>query len=334
MLAFNKKVIATAIAVAVVISGTHLLRAQEDPSRPVEAKVEKRPATKFIRVERHDDGEPKTLQTSIVRYVPASGEGDLVVDLVGVVHIGDKGYYEDLNEKFKAYDVVLYELVAPKDKAIPKRDRGENPISFMQGMTKSMLDLESQVEHIDYTKDNFVHADMSPDEMAEAMQKRGEDGLTLALSVMADVLRQANVAQQKAEEEGAAPEALDPFALLLDPQRSLKMKRMMAENFAAADDVEGGLGPTLHRMLIDDRNAAAMKVFQKELAKGRKKIAIFYGAAHMPDFEKRLIVDFELKPAETTWLTAWRMKSSNMGGGAEDPLQGLFKLLEEAAKQP
>jgi hypothetical protein len=85
-------------------------------------------------------------------------------------------------------------------------------------------------------------------------------------------------------------------------------------------------------MLVQDRNAAAMKVFQKELAKGRKKIAIFYGAAHMPDFQRRLTSDFALKPSETTWLTAWDLRHSNMKPSA-DPLGSLLKkLLEEAAK--
>ena len=62
-------------------------------------------------------------------------------------------------------------------------------------------------------------------------------------------------------------------------------------------------------MLIDDRNAAAMQVFQTELAKGTKRIAIFYGAAHMPDFECRLRKDFGLKPKGQQWLTAWDLKS-------------------------
>ena len=324
------RIIAAAILVSFLVAGaSRFARAQAEAD---EAKA----ASKYLRVERNDDNEPKTLQTSIVRFVPAGGEGELVVDLVGAVHVGDKSYYEELNRRFKDYDVVLYELVAPKGKAIPDRDRrGGNPISFLQDMTKSVLELESQVELIDYTKENFVHADMSPDEMQEAMKKRGEDGLTLALSVMADSLRQANLAAQKAEEEGEAAPEVDPFSLLLDPKRTVKLKRMMAEQFVASGELDAGLGPTLQRMLVDDRNAAAMKVFQKELTKGHKKIAIFYGAAHMPDFEKRLKDDFEMKPTKTEWLTAWQMSGSNMGGGKQqdDPLQGLFKLLEEAAKQ-
>jgi hypothetical protein len=51
-----------------------------------------------------------------------------------------------------------------------------------------------------------------------------------------------------------------------------------------------------------------MKVFQKELAKGKKKIAIFYGAGHMPDFEKRLRLDFGMEKKSVQWLEAWDLE--------------------------
>ena len=37
-----------------------------------------------------------------------------MVDLVGVVHIGDAAYYQQLNKEFKAYEAVLYEMVKPQ----------------------------------------------------------------------------------------------------------------------------------------------------------------------------------------------------------------------------
>lgn len=296
--------------------------------------AEKRTPTQFLRVLRNDEGDPSELQTSIVSYTPASGKGELVVDLVGAVHVGDLGYYRALNKRFEDYDVVLYELVAPKGTIIPQGGkRSDNPLAFLQNMTKSLLELESQTDHIDYTKDNFVHADMSPDEMAAAMRKRGDDGLTLALSITADLLRQANLQEQRRKEKGEAQHdaADDPLMLLFDPGRSTKLKRQMAEQFADPEALDAGLGQTLQRMLIKDRNEAAMKVFQKELAQGRKRIAIFYGAAHMPDFEQRLMVDFGLRPAKTRWVTAWDLRPGNMGETAK-PVDLLRRLLEGAGR--
>ena len=46
---------------------------------------------------------------------------------------------------------------------------------------------------------------------------------------------------------------------------------------------------------------------KKQLAAGKKKIAIFYGAGHMGDMEKHALADFSLKPQQTQWLQAWDM---------------------------
>src|SRR5437588_384612 len=78
---------------------------------PVKSRAQpfKKPAaTEFIRLKRDANRQPIALETAIVRYVPISGEGGLVVDLVGAVHIGDRTYYEKLNKQFETYDVLLY----------------------------------------------------------------------------------------------------------------------------------------------------------------------------------------------------------------------------------
>jgi hypothetical protein len=86
------------------------------------------------------------------------------------------------------------------------------------------------------------------------------------------------------------------------------------------------LGNTLHRILVVDRNKAALRVFQTELAKGKKRIAIFYGAAHMEDFEQRLTSQFGLKRQRDEWLTAWDLRGGRSG------IERLFRLLEEASR--
>ena len=74
------------------------------------------------------------------------------------------------------------------------------PLAMIQQAATLVLDLDSQIEHIDYTRANFVHADLSPEEMAEAMRRRGDDGLTLFLSITADLLRQQNLQADAAGE--------------------------------------------------------------------------------------------------------------------------------------
>ncbi len=84
-------------------------------------------------------------------------------------------------------------------------------------------------------------------------------------------------------------------------------------------------------LLVVDRNGEALKVLQKQIALGKKKIGIFYGAAHLPDFDKRLINDFGLQPAEGSdnprWITAWDLSSTEKPGLSE-PASLLLKLLK------
>jgi hypothetical protein len=303
--------------------------------QPAQRKAEpkKKPeSAKYLRVKRDKNDTPVALETATVRFVPASGAGGVTVDLIGAVHVGDKSYYEALNKQMEQYDVLLYELVAPEGTRIPKggkREKG-NPLAMVQDILKNVLDLESQVEQIDYTKKNFVHADLSPEKMAEAIKERGDDGLTIALSVAADLLRKQNLEEMKKGKEPPkgkkdAEDEPDLMGMLLDPNAAVKLKRVMAEQFeAAGDDV--GLGPTIGTILITDRNKAALKVLQKEIAKGKKKIGIFYGAAHMPDFEKRLREDFDLKRDKEEWVTAWDMKTKRAG------VPPLLKFLEQLDK--
>ncbi|MFP6672164.1 MAG: hypothetical protein VB857_12175 [Pirellulaceae bacterium] len=296
---------------------------QATKSKPAKPAFVKPKKTRFIQVKRNKAGEAESLQTAVVRYVPVSGESELIVDLIGAVHVGDRLYYQKLNKLFENYDVLLYELVAPEGTVIPKGGRTQttNPVGIIQTLMKTILRLELQLEQIDYTKKNFVHADLSPAKMAEAMKERGDTALTLALSVAADFMRNQNVHAQKAATTPATPlPDIDPFSLLLDPQAGKKLKRLMATQFDS-EAADTGLGATINTILITDRNKAALRVFQKELVKGRKRIGIFYGAAHMPDFEQRLRLEYGLKQKSHLWVTAWDL-------GARQAIPNLFKLLD------
>jgi len=319
-----RKYLAAALGLVFLASGP-LLAADKKPDPK---KVEE--SSKFLRLKRDAKDNPLALEVAITRYVPADGAKGVTVDLVGVVHIGDKEYYEALNKKFKDYDVVLYELVAPEGTRFPKggKREKENILSMIQDGMKNMLGLDSQLEYIDYSKKNFVHADLSPEQMKEAMKERGDTSFTVALSVLTEYLRKQNKAEMAKEKEptkGATADDMDLLKLLTDPEAGAKMKRLMAEQFEA-EGGDGGLGPTLNTILVEDRNKAALKVLQKEMTKGKKKIAIFYGAAHMPDFEKRLKEDFDMKKDGQEWLTAWDITKKTRGAPP------LLKMLEGLGK--
>lgn len=307
--------------------GLFVLAPQDVEAQKRGIAPKKKEPPRYVRLV-HEDGEPSAMQTAIARFVPASGDGDLVVDLIGVVHFGDAAYYRSLNRRFQRYDALLYELIAPATRNVPPRGggRSDNPFAILQKMGQAMFGLESQLAHIDYTKKNFVHADLSPSQMLQAMRARGEDGVTVALGVVADLMRQYNLEELrrksgKTQARRLAAE-IDPFAELMRPGSTTRLKRAFAEELVRRTSPDGGLGRTLSTILVDDRNKAAMRVFQKELAKGKKRIGIFFGAAHMPDFERRLVVDFGMKKAGVEWRTAWDLRPTN-----SSPLGEMLKML-------
>jgi hypothetical protein len=264
----------------------------------------------YMRVRRGEHNRPLALETATGHYVSTQGK-PVIVDLIGAIHIGDKDYYQRLNQRFRTYDKVLFELVMPEGQSLKGLGdrRSNHPIGMLQQSLPSVLDLDYQLKAIDYTAKNFEHADLSPDEMAAAIRKRGDNGASIGIKIFFDLLNQANrTSEAMAKKGGGEFSELQLLSAMFDPNRPLALKKMFAEQMDLIGGLGTGLGSTLDTILVADRNAAAMKVLKKEIDKGTRKIAIFYGAAHMPDFDRRLTEELKLKRESMTWDSAWDLR--------------------------
>lgn len=277
------------------------------------APVGKELTKAWVRVERDDEGEPLAMETAVVRFVPADAynpdkdadDYDAYVDLVGAVHIGDQSYYDELNRRFRDYDAVLYELVAAKGTVVP-RGRGtsnSHPLGALQNAMKSMLEVEHQLEQIDYTRPNFVHADLSPDEFFKSMEDRDETFLQLYFRIMGASLAQQS--QQKAED--GSPE-VEFMAALLASDRARRFKVMLAKQFEGMESLMLALGGPDGSTLITARNTRALDVLEDRLDEGDDKLAIFYGAGHLADMTEQLEKRFDMRPVSCDWLEAWDLR--------------------------
>ncbi|MDR1963676.1 MAG: hypothetical protein LBQ50_07850 [Planctomycetaceae bacterium] len=263
----------------------------------------------FMRVTKKEGRrQPVSFDTAIVRF--ADERKKIKVDLVAAVHIGDKEYYEELNKIFKRYDAVLYELVAEKgtkpDKTAVEEKKGKSLLSaFQSGMGES-LELDFQLEHVDYKAKNMVHADLSPSEFAKRVADRGDLIQILYRAIVLGMKKGANGQDEEIKMQGRL------LGTLLASNQSLALKRFFAkEMISQMDDSMWILGGEEGSAIITDRNAAALKILRKEIKNGKKKIAIFYGGAHLPEFAKSLEKDFNLKLTETTWVVAWDLTSDH-----------------------
>lgn len=270
------------------------------PAKPAKAaKVSKE--NDYIRILRNDKKKPEALETSIIRFEgrPGTRHAGRIVDLVGVVHIGQKDYYQELDRRLAGYDAVLYELVAPDGTRIQPADlqARRSVLASMQTGMKDMLELEYQLEHIDYLAENFVHADMSPEEFTEDMASRGDGLWKMAARLMGAGL----VAQNSNGGD------LGVLAAILSGDRTMGLRQSLAKQLITMD--LSGLDDSYgENTLIKGRNRKAFRVLEKELAAGKKEIAVFYGAGHMEDMASRLESDFEMSRGPITWLKAWDLQ--------------------------
>jgi hypothetical protein len=262
---------------------------------------------KYLRMVRDAQGDPTALESAIVRFSPPeAGPAGPTVDLVSAVHVADGAYYEKLNELFADYDAVLYELVAPQGTRVPRGgpQGSTNPVTGLQtGMTR-LLELEFQLAEIDYQRDNMVHADMSPEQFRESMQRRGETVTTM-------FMRMLGYAMARQSQDAANNTDAKLLMALLDPDRANALKSVMAEQFEDMDGMLGFFDGPDGSTIITERNRVAMNVLREQIDAGKKKIAIFYGAGHMPNFERRLEDELGMERGDARWLTAWDLVESD-----------------------
>ncbi|MEZ0273946.1 MAG: hypothetical protein ACAH88_03505 [Roseimicrobium sp.] len=169
----------------------------------------------------------------------------------------------------------------------------------MYDVLRNTLKLESQIQCIDYTRPNFVHADMTARAFAARQEARGEGFIQLWL-------RMAK-AQAAAPPSGYQdPGLLKILEILCRPDSATELKRIMGRMFDSVETVMSGMEGPEGSVIISDRNKVALEVLKIHLALDKKKFGIFYGAAHLPDMEKRLVgMGFTLEKVE--WLTAWEL---------------------------
>jgi hypothetical protein len=264
----------------------------------------------WVRLHRDKRGEPLAMQTAVVRYVPLDAAGDqadegVVVDLIGAIHVGDRAYYEGLNKRFEEYEALLYELVAPEGTVVEKGRGTSNahPVGAIQNGLKAFLDLEHQLEHVDYTRENFVHADMSPEDFARSMDKRGESFMQMYFRLLGQEL--ARQSQQRANGQFADMEL---FAAFFSKDRHRRLKIALAKQFEGMESLLAGFGGPDGSTIITERNRVALEVLGEQIKEGKRKLGVFYGAGHLADMDQRLRKDFHLKPVKVTWLDAWNLR--------------------------
>jgi hypothetical protein len=208
------------------------------------------------------------------------------------VHIADTAYYREVQRLLEQADVVLYEMVKPKD-AHPEAGKGEEPegVRALQMKLAEWFGLAFQLDAVSYGRPHFVHADLTLEEFT------GQPGSEAVKAQMEKLRPHLAAAEQMLKGPSGG-----------DPKKSTFLQRMAKGLIgrllgSMGSDVASLLGDDSVDLIIHKRDEVAVKRLT-EVPEETTTVAIFYGAAHLPDLEQR-ITKLGYKRVASRWLTAW-----------------------------
>jgi len=206
----------------------------------------------------------------------------------------------------------------------------------LQAQLADMLNLEFQLDAMDYGGENWRCSDMTMSQLSRAMAARGIDfgdlggvGGSLAGSGLPGKLVALLVRLVKLAD------------VMFDGVMSDMAKVMMIEVLGDPTITEQALqtqfGGGFAEVLIDERNQIVMddlkRVINTEPAV--KSVAIFYGAAHMPDFVARLKDQLNYEPvpgpAGSEWITAIEVDMSKTALSPQD-IETFRKMMRQSLR--
>ena len=285
---------------------------EADSAAKVAASVPESPATNpapYLRIA-HPQTNVTELQVAVRQYV-RPGRPQSIVWLAGVSHVGESNYYARLQKLLNAQDLVLFEGVTDRASRAAGRkafDNSKEDLGSLQNTMAESLGLAFQLDSIDYERPHFRNSDLTIEEIARLISKEGPAGKP---SKTAEEFQKLMEMMQG----DSLVATLVTAAMKLigsSPKLQAIMKLAMIEvlgRFEGDMSQFQGLPPEWQRLieiLLHARNEAVMKDLRAELGKRSpaKSIAIFYGAAHMEDMERRL-THMNYRPAREEWLPAF-----------------------------
>lgn len=249
----------------------------------------------------------RSLQAAPDRYVidigsqafgPSDGDGP-IVDLVGAMHVGDVEYYSWVASRLAAADVVLFEGVTDGQDAVSQPDK---PSPYRE--LALALETGYQLDHIDYGRPGFRRCDLSIGDMRGLLEAEVAQGGQIGKDAKEALDDFDDLVDLLKGESGWVRLALWMLGRSGDLQARIRFMLVLT---APDSRKSPELSPRLQRLLLDDRNAHVLEEIGHVLADsaGSKRIAVFYGAAHLAGLAHGLEHELGYRPIEPiAWSTA------------------------------
>ena len=290
------------------------LSARAPVAESTESRFTPSPFIRFVDL----DGWQGRLQTSVITYEDEVGAR---VTLVAAMHWGEPAYFAELQGIFDGFDALLYEGWKPEE----SDDVGEAPVTpvfwLLDKIERTARILEDFVVHdllsfrfdgqwesLDYSRAHCINADMTYSTyrrlIVEENESTREFFSILRLALKYSVAWVQRLRSTSDEEVGRLFEAV--WTEGLRPLRYLVASEMA---FAFNLWAERISSPDSWSVTLNARNDVVLEILLEQLRAGKREIGIHYGAAHMPDLERRLIeLGFQKKGGR--WATTWDSRRS------------------------
>ncbi len=286
------------------------------------------PPQPILRIHEHTNGSV-ALQVAIRDLLP-SRRHHPVIRLVGVTHLGTTDYYQALQQRLDAQPLVLFEGVGAADKQfVSKRD---NQYALQPALARA-LGLRFQLDAIDYSSPQFINSDLSVEELSRIFAR--PDPATSSESgadPTPDAGSDAPIGELFSLMDGSSwTGVFMRFGIAFisaSPKLQATVRLVLIETLGSLEGDLGdatGLPPDLRRLmeiLIRERNSAVLQDLTQLIERGRKSrrervpsVAIFYGAGHLSDLERRIRAELGYVPGPDEWLTAFDVNPRKSGLG-------------------
>jgi len=220
-------------------------------------------------------------------------------------------------------DIVITDRDAPAALALSGDDG-------LQAQLADALGLAFQLEAVDYGREHFRCSDMTVDQLERELTARGIDfgGLSGTLAGTSFSAQLVNVLLKVVK-------TLDAF---FEGRVSDMAKLMMIEVLGNESLTEAALnqqfGAGFAEVIVGERNQIVMDDLSALIAAEPevKSVAIFYGAAHMADFDQRLADQMDYHATTAEWIPAMTLNLEESALSAMEIAQ-MRLMLRQAVRQ-
>ena len=268
---------------------------------PLTADAGELSLSEFTKVEKRDDvGE--VVRCSIRTYLPppppkknpmaAMGMGGMMgggkskpvkrpqIVLISMIHLGEKGFFQAVNKELATCDLVLYE------------EQGDADLGGLSGkMISGLTGLSFQGTEIPFNKKTWRSADLSNDSL---MRMLGMDPVAMKrMKKMMKNMGGFKLDKRMLESNPMLKQMIPTREKIIAQLRGASESKKLAEGFGEMADV-----------ILYQRNAIAIGELTKASHGQYKRVALIYGAAHMPAIEAYMTKTLHYKHSTTVWNDA------------------------------